>query len=57
VVDATDNALSLTFMHLVAARASSDFINGQYSDGNQNIVATETDQEPTPLDLMSPALE
>jgi hypothetical protein len=55
-VNAQDNAQSITFMHLVAARASSDELNrSRLIEGDA--VATTTDRETIPVDLSVPALE
>jgi hypothetical protein len=52
-IAASDNATSIQFQHLVAARLSSDVINRtRVIDGDAG-VATET----TSIDLMTPALE
>lgn len=57
-----DNALSLTFLHLIAARASSEEINAIYRQViNGEVVAPEFDADNAtaamPVDLMAPALE
>jgi hypothetical protein len=48
---------TLQFQHLIAARAASDYINGTRVIDGDAVAATETNQEPTPIDLMTPALE
>jgi hypothetical protein len=51
-----DDAQSITFMHLVAARAASDELNrSRVIEGDA--VATTTDRETIPFDLSMPALE
>jgi hypothetical protein len=57
---ATDDAQSLTLMHLVAARASSDRINARYPGGDAGGTTIDARPEPplvTMEDLMKPALE
>jgi hypothetical protein len=52
----TDDATSLQFLHLIAARASSDELNrSRVIEGDA--VATTTDRETIPVDLSVPALE
>ena len=51
-----DDTQSITFMHLVAARAASDELNrSRVIEGDA--VATTTDRETIPVDLSVPALE
>jgi hypothetical protein len=52
-----DDAAGITFLHLIAARASSDALNGRVIDSEHTVVDTDETMRPTSRNLMEPATE
>jgi hypothetical protein len=52
-----DDAASITFLHLIAARASSDALNNRVFDAEHTDVATDETIKPASRNLMEPAQE
>jgi hypothetical protein len=52
-----DDAASITFLHLIAARASSDALNNRVIDSEHTVVDTDETMKPTSRNLMEPAVE